>query len=54
MDNKLKNLFEYFAAACFLNQISQDSFKGNNRYYQTQMGIANSKERILGYGAGLA
>lgn len=54
IDLAIRPSLRILAAAYLLTQINHDSFEGNNRYYQTQMGIANTKERVLGYGAGLA
>jgi hypothetical protein len=42
------------AASYFLTQINQDSYNGNSNYYLQQYGIANTKERVFGYGPGLA
>jgi hypothetical protein len=42
------------AASYFLAQFNQDSYGGNSHYYLDQFGIANTKERVFGYGPGLA
>ncbi|BAV06916.1 protein involved in meta-pathway of phenol degradation [Filimonas lacunae] len=42
------------AAAYFLGQLQQDSYDGHSDYYATQYGINNTRERVLGYGPGLA
>jgi hypothetical protein len=42
------------AVSYFLAQLNEDSFDGDSNYYQQQMGISDTKERVLGYGAGLA
>ena len=54
IDFAIKKNFRILAAAYLLNQLNQDSFNGDSHYYQNQMGIRNTKERVLGYGAGLA
>lgn len=40
--------------AYFLSQLNSDSYDGNKNYYQQQFGTNNTKERVLGYGPGLA
>jgi hypothetical protein len=42
------------AAAYYLTQLTQDSYDGNSHYYQEQYGINNTKERVFGYGPGVA
>ena len=42
------------AAAYYLTQFNEDSYGGNSHYYFDQYGIANTKERVLGIGPGLA
>lgn len=42
------------AAAYFLTQLKQDSYDGNSHYFLQQFGIDNTKERVLGYGPGIA
>ena len=42
------------AAAYYLTQFNQDSYDGNSHYYQDKYSIANTKERVLGVGPGLA
>lgn len=42
------------AVSYFLAQFNEDSYNGNSNYYQQQMGINDTKERVLGYGAGIA
>ncbi|SDI82239.1 SphA family protein [Mucilaginibacter sp. P25] len=42
------------AAAYYLTQFNQDSYNGDNHYYQDKYGIDNTKERVFGYGPGLA
>lgn len=42
------------AAAYYLTQFNQDSYGGNHRYYHNQYGLDNTKERVFGYGPGLA
>lgn len=46
--------FRVEAVGYFLAQLNQDSYNGNSHYYQQQMGISDTRERVLGYGAGLA
>lgn len=41
-------------AGYFLYQLNQDRYDGSSKYYATQYGIYNTKERVLGYGPGLA
>ncbi|SHL93998.1 transporter [Chitinophaga sp. CF418] len=42
------------AAVYFLGQFNQDRYDGQASYYATQYGISNTRERVLGYGLGLA
>lgn len=42
------------AVGYFLAQLNQDSYDGSSSYYQQQMGIADTREKVFGYGAGLA
>lgn len=42
------------AAGYFLGQFNQDTYDGHNNYYATHYGISNTRERVLGYGPGLA
>ena len=53
IDLAVKPNLRILAAGYLLNQLNQDSFDGDSRYYQNQMGIANTRERVIGYGAGL-
>ncbi len=46
--------FRVEAVSYFLAQLNEDSYNGNRGYYLQQMGIGDTKERVLGYGAGLA
>ena len=41
-------------AAYFLTQLNQDKYDGHSDYYATEYGITNTKEKVLGYGPGLA
>ncbi|WP_343689270.1 transporter [Chitinophaga sp.] len=41
-------------ATYLLAQFNEDRFDGHSDYYATQYGISNTKERVLGYGPGLA
>lgn len=41
-------------ATYLLTQFNQDRFDGHSDYYATQYGITNTRERVLGYGPGLA
>lgn len=45
--------FRVAAVGYFLAQLSQDSFNGSKSYFQ-QQGIADTREKVFGYGAGLA
>jgi len=49
----LKNL-KLEAAAYYLTQIVEDSYAGNHDYYQMRYQLATTKERVLGFGPGLA
>ncbi|WP_121812194.1 SphA family protein [Mucilaginibacter kameinonensis] len=42
------------AAAYYLTQFNQDSYDGGSHYYQGKYGIDDTKERVFGYGPGLA
>lgn len=42
------------AAAYYLTQFNSDSYDGNKQYYLENYGITNTKERVFGYGPGLA
>lgn len=42
------------AVAYLLAQFNQDRYDGHSNYYATQYGIDNTRERVLGYGPGLA
>lgn len=42
------------AAAYYLTQFNQDSYDGDSHYYAMHYGIVSTKERVLGYGPGLA
>lgn len=42
------------AAAYYLAQFNQDSYNGDSHYYADHYGISNTKERVFGYGPGLA
>ena len=42
------------AVGYLLAQLNQDSYDGNNNYYQQQFGIDDTRERVLGFGPGLA
>jgi hypothetical protein len=46
--------FRIAAVAYFLQQVNQDSYDGDNHYYQDQFAIHNTKERILAYGPGIS
>lgn len=46
--------FKIEAAAYFLHQLNQDRYDGHSNYYAIQYGINNTRERVLGYGPGLA
>jgi hypothetical protein len=49
----MKNL-KMEAAAYFLAQLVEDSYNGNHNYYQTMYQLTTTKERVLGFGPGLA
>jgi hypothetical protein len=49
----LKNL-KLEAAAYYLAQLVEDSYDGNHNYYQTRYQLSTTKERVLGFGPGLA
>ena len=49
----LKNL-KLEAAAYYLTQIVEDSYDGNHNYYQTRYSLSTTKQRVLGFGPGLA
>jgi hypothetical protein len=40
-------------AGYYLNQLQQDSYNGNNHYYQDTYHISNTKERVFAYGPGI-
>ncbi|AYB32067.1 SphA family protein [Chryseolinea soli] len=40
-------------AGYYLKQLTQDSFKGDSRYYQTTYGITDTREQVFAYGLGL-
>ncbi|QEM11728.1 transporter [Mucilaginibacter rubeus] len=42
------------AAAYYLTQFNQDSYGGDHHYYSDHYGIGDTKERVFGYGPGLA
>jgi hypothetical protein len=42
------------AVAYYLAQFNQDSYDGDGHYYSDHYGVSNTKERVLGYGPGLA
>jgi hypothetical protein len=42
------------AAMYYLIQLNQDSNNGNPHFYEDEFGISNTKERVLGFGPGLA
>lgn len=41
------------AVGYFLSQLNQDTYDGSSSYYQ-QQGISDTREKVFGYGAGLA
>jgi len=41
-------------AGYFLGQLTGDKYDGNSDYYKTEYGLTSTKERVLGYGPGLA
>jgi len=41
-------------AGYYLKQLFQDSFKGNSKYYQQIMGVADTREQIFAVGPGLS
>lgn len=50
-------LFKTFRAAVtgyYLQQLTQDAYAGNTRYYQDTYGIADTRERVLGIGPGIS
>jgi len=49
----LKDL-KLVAAAYYLTQIVEDSYDGNHNYYQSRYQLATTKQRVLGFGPGLA
>src|SRR5258708_22674925 len=42
------------AAAYFLTQIVEDSYDGNHNYYQSRYQLSTTKQRVSGFGPGLA
>lgn len=42
------------AAAYYLTQLNQDKLNGDSHYYLNHAGIDNTKERVFGYGPGIA
>jgi hypothetical protein len=42
------------AAAYYLTQIVEDSYDGNHNYYQSRYQLSTTKQRVLGFGPGLA
>ena len=49
----LKNL-KLEAAAYYLTQFNEDSYNGDHHYYQARYQLATTKQRVLGFGPGLA
>lgn len=54
VDYALLPLLRIEAAVYLLGQLNQDTYQGHSDYYATQSGINNTRERVLGYGPGLA
>jgi len=54
VDYSLFPSFKVAAAAYFLGQLNQDRYDGHGNYYATQYGISDTRERVLGYGPGVA
>lgn len=54
IDYSLLPALKIEAVAYFLGQLNQDRYDGRSNYYATQYGITNTRERVLGYGPGLA
>jgi len=54
VDFALRHNLRIEAVAYFLTQFNQDSYDGNHDYYQQQLGMNDTKDRVLGYGPGLA
>ena len=54
VDYSMLPSFRIEVATYLLTQFNQDRFDGHSDYYATQFGIGNTKERVWGYGTGLA
>jgi hypothetical protein len=54
IDYSVLPAFKVEAVAYYLKQLNQDSYGGDNHYYQDQFGIYDTKERVFGYGPGIA
>jgi len=54
VDYSILSRLKVEAAAYYLTQFTQDSYDGNHHYFAEQYGINNTKERVFGYGPGLA
>jgi len=54
VEQTIYKTFRAEACAYYLTQLNQDSNNGDSHYYQDVDGIANTKERVLGLGPGLA
>ena len=47
-------IWSWRAAAYFLTQIVEDSYDGDHNYYQNNYQIPTTKQRVFGFGPGLA
>jgi hypothetical protein len=53
LEYALTSAFRVEMAGYYLTQLGQDSFDGNSHYYQDTYHIADTKERVFGYGPGI-
>ncbi|MFD0795433.1 transporter [Mucilaginibacter litoreus] len=53
LELKLSDKITLEAAGYYLAQLGEDSYNGDNRYYQHQIGINDTRENILGIGPGI-
>ncbi|GGB20305.1 hypothetical protein GCM10011511_50060 [Puia dinghuensis] len=54
IDVSLLKDFKLEVAAYYLTQITEDSYDGDHNYYQNRYQLSTTKERVLGFGPGLA
>ena len=54
IDVSLSKNLKLEAAAYYLTQIVEDSYAGDHNYYQSRYQLSTTKERVLGFGPGLA